>query len=311
MKYETPPSSPPFIEMKGRTNRLVRRSSKFAFPGWLGLLAWPLEWYIPWMVSSKLGHLNGTFPGLLGDLLNLQALVLKSNNFHGHIQPSATIEFPFLSLRVLDLSHNGIKPEYLYVGGKYYSFVVAVKGVNQDFPQISVKYTIIDLSNNTFEGQIPNVIGRLNSLIVLNLSHNNLIGEIPQSIAHITTLEVLNVSQNHLVGRIPEGPQFSTFGTSFGGNSGLYRSPLPKREHQSSPQVRDNGEYDDGEESGFTWKVVTLGYGCGTLVELVMGYLMLPTRIVNWFNAIADAAQSLVLKKKRRHIYREMILLKV
>ncbi|GKC25103.1 leucine-rich repeat-containing protein [Tanacetum coccineum] len=295
-------------------------------------------------------HLNGTFPGWLGDLPNLQALVLKSNNFHGHIQPSATVEFPFPSLRVLDLSHNGFvgqlpakyfqnfnsmknvvkssrEPEYLYMGGKYYSFVVAVKGVNQDFPQISVEYTIIDLSNNTFEGQIPNVIGGLNSLIVLNLSHNNLIGpiphalgnlseiesldlswnqlsgEIPQSLAHITTLEVLNLSQNHLVGRIPEGPQFSTFGTSFGGNSGLYGSPLPKREHQSSPQVEDNGEYDDGEESGFTWKVVTLGYGCGTLVGLVMGYLMLSTRKVKWFNAIADAAQSLVLKKKRRHRY--------
>ncbi|PWA96973.1 Leucine-rich repeat-containing protein [Artemisia annua] len=294
-------------------------------------------------------HLTGTFPGWLGDLPNLQALVLKSNNFHGHIQPSSTVEFPFPSLRVLDLSHNGFvgqlpakyfqnfnsmknvvkkstTPEYLSMGIKYYSFVVAVKGVNQEFPQISVDYTIIDLSDNTFKGEILDVIGGLNSLIVLNLSHNclkgpiphalgNLIeiesldlswnqlsGEIPQSLARITTLEVLNLSQNHLVGRIPEGPQFSTFGTSFGGNSGLYGSPLPKREHQSSSQVEDDGEYDDEEESGFTWKVVTLGYGCGTL--LVMGYLMLSTRKVKWFNAIADATESFVLKKKkRRHVY--------
>ncbi|GJX75418.1 leucine-rich repeat-containing protein [Tanacetum coccineum] len=222
---------------------------------------------------------------------------------------------------------NSTTPEYLNTGGKYYSFVVAVKGVNQDFPQISVHYTIIDLSNNTFKGQIPNVIGGLNSLIVLNLSHNSLIGpiphalgnlieiesldlswnqlsgEIPQSLARITALEVLNLSQNHLVGRIPEGPQFSTFDTSFGGNAGLYGSPLPKREHQSSPQVEDDGEYDDRDESGFTWKVVTLGYGCGTLAGLVMGYLMLSIRKVKWFNAIVDAAQSIALKKKRRHKY--------
>jgi hypothetical protein len=47
-----------------------------------------------------------------------------------------------------------------------------------------------------------------------------------------------------------------------------------------------------------------LGYGCGTLVGLVMGYLMLSTRKVKWFNAIADATESLVLKKKkRRHVY--------
>ncbi|GJV32542.1 leucine-rich repeat-containing protein [Tanacetum coccineum] len=103
-------------------------------------------------------------------------------------------------------------------------FFCDVKGGNQDFPQFRVvTITIIDMSNNTFEGQIPNVIGGLNSLIVLNLSHNNLIGpipqalgnlteiesldlswnqlsgKIPQSLAHITTLEVLNLSQNHLV----------------------------------------------------------------------------------------------------------------
>ncbi|GJW92102.1 leucine-rich repeat-containing protein [Tanacetum coccineum] len=295
-------------------------------------------------------HLNGTFPGWLGDLPNFQALVLKSNNFHGHIQPSSTDEFPFPSLRVLDLSHNGFvgqlpakyfqnfnsmknvvknstKPEYLNIGGEYYSFVVAVKGVNQDFPQISVDYTIIDLSNNTFEGQIPKVIGGLNSLIVLNLSHNSLIGpiphalgnlieiesldlswnqlsgEIPQSLARITTLEVLNLSQNHLVGRIPGGPQFSTFSTSFGGNSGLYGFPLPKREHQSSPQVEDND--DEEEESGFTWKMVMLGYGCGTIIGLVMGYLMLSSTRPNWLSAIADAGEQMILKRrdKRRRVY--------
>jgi kinesin family protein C2/C3 len=297
-------------------------------------------------------HLTGTFPGWLGDLPNLQALVLKSNNIHGHIQPSATVDSPFPNLQVLDLSHNrfvgqlpakyfqnfnamknvvktNTTPEYLSMGGKYYSFVVAVKGVNQDFPQISVDYTIIDLSCNSFEGQIPNVIGGLNSLIVLNLSHNclrgpiphalgnlteiesldlswnQLSGEIPQSLARITTLEVLNLSQNHLVGRIPGGTQFSTFSTSFGGNSGLYGFPLPNHEHRSSPQVEDDGKDDDKEESGFTWKVVMLGYGCGTIIGLVTGYLMLSTTRPNWLNAVADAGEHMILKRrnKRRSVY--------
>ncbi|GKC42402.1 leucine-rich repeat-containing protein [Tanacetum coccineum] len=297
-------------------------------------------------------YLNGTFPSWLGGLLELQVLVLKSNDLHGHIHPSATVEFSFPSLRVLDFSHNGFvgqlpakyfqnfnsmknvvknstTPKYLSMGVKYYSFVVAVKGVNQDFPQILVDYTIVDMSNNTFGGQIRNVIGGLNSLIVLNLSHNNLIGpiphalgnlteiesldlswnqlsgEIPQSLARITTLEVLNLSQNHPVGHIPQRPQFSTFDTSFGGNSGLYGSPLPKREHQSSPKVEDDGEFDD-EESGFTWKVVTLGYACGTLVGLVMGYLMLSTRKVKWFNAIADAGKHIVLMRNKTRYAQHM-----
>ena len=110
---------------------------------------------------------------------------------------------------------------------------------------------------------------------------------------------MLNLSQNHLVGRIPGGPQFSS--TSFGGNSVLYGFPLPNREHQSSPQVED----DDEEESGFTWKMVMLGHGCGTIIGLVIGYLMLSTTRTNWLNAIADAGEHMILKRrnKRRSVY--------
>ncbi|GJW50480.1 leucine-rich repeat-containing protein, partial [Tanacetum coccineum] len=165
------------------------------------------------------------------DLPNLQALVLKSNNFHGHIQPSSTVESPFPSLQIHDLSHNGFvgqlpakyfqnfnsmknvvksstTPEYLYMGGNYYSFIVAVKGLNQDFPQISVDYIIIDLSRNAFEGQIPNVIGGLNSLIVLNLSHNTLIGPIPHALWNLIEIESLDLSWNQLSGEIPQSEEF-------------------------------------------------------------------------------------------------------
>nr|GFA82864.1 leucine-rich repeat-containing protein [Tanacetum cinerariifolium] len=102
-----------------------------------------------------------------------------------------------------------------------------------------------------------------------------------------------------------EGSQFRTFDeSSFEGNPGLCGFPLTKKcseQHTQKPQLESHEE-----ESGFTWEVVTLGYGCGTLFGLVMGYLMLSTRKVKWFNAIADATERLVLrkmKKKRRHIY--------
>ncbi|GKC87259.1 leucine-rich repeat-containing protein, partial [Tanacetum coccineum] len=119
-------------------------------------------------------HLNGTFPGWLGELRFLQVLVLKSNNFHGNIQPSFAVKSPFPGLQVIDLSHNGFvgqlptkyfqnfnsmknvvkdntKPQYLDINGKYYSIVVAVKGVDRDIPRLFVSLTIIDLSNNYFE----------------------------------------------------------------------------------------------------------------------------------------------------------------
>ncbi|XP_024969710.1 receptor-like protein 33 [Cynara cardunculus var. scolymus] len=154
---------------------------------------------------------------------------------------------------------KGIELEYLRII-KFYSIIVAVKGLELPFPKISVDYTIVDLSSNIFEGEIPYVIGRLNSVIVLNLSHNklndrmpkalgnllkiesldlscnHLIGEIPQSLAFITDLEVLNLSQNHLVGPIPDRTQFKTFeATSFEGNLGLCGFLLPKCEHRSAP----------------------------------------------------------------------------
>ncbi|KAI7737355.1 hypothetical protein M8C21_028818, partial [Ambrosia artemisiifolia] len=261
-------------------------------------------------------YLSDTFPCWLGDLPNLQALILRSNNFHGAILTSSKVEFPFQRLQVLDLSHNGFvgqlptnyfqnfnamknvardnrEPNYVYI---------AVKGVDLYFPLLLVDYTIVDLSDNQFHGEIPNITGYLKSLKVLNLSHNSLTGripqalgliseiesldlswnqltgEIPQSLADLTFLELLNLSQNHLVGRIPQGKQFNTFdGYSFGGNLKLCGLPLPKKcgEHLQKPQLEGDG--DGEEENGFTWKVVVMGYGCGALLGIVWGYLMLTT----------------------------------
>ncbi|KAD7480256.1 hypothetical protein R6Q59_009026 [Mikania micrantha] len=291
-------------------------------------------------------HLNDTFPSWLEDLPKLQALVLKSNNFHGGIITSR-INFPFPSLRVLVLSHNGFvgqlptkyfqnfnamknvvksdtKPQYVYLGRMYYSIIVAVKGVALDIPRLLIEYTIIDLSNNKFEREIPNIMGNLNSLKVLNLSHNSLTGqipstlgkiseiesldlswnqlegEIPQSLTALTSLGFLNLSQNHLMGRIPRGKQFNTFEVaSFGGNPELCGFPLTKNcsEPSQQPQPKGDGDGDDDdEENGFTWKVVMIGYGCGTLLGFVMGFFLLSTGKLKWFNAFADATEHMILR---------------
>ncbi|XP_071726873.1 receptor-like protein 7 [Rutidosis leptorrhynchoides] len=290
-------------------------------------------------------HLNGTFPGWLGYLPKLQVLILKSNKFSGPIVTSSTVESQFPSLLVLDLSYyefvgelprkyfqnfndmknvseNNTKLEYLESGGNYYSIAVVSKGVEQFISQVFIHYTILDLSNNRFEGEIPNIIGSLTSLIVLNISHykligriplslgklskiesldlswNQLTGEIPRSLADLTFLEFLNLSQNHLEGRIPQGSQFSTFeGNSFEGNEKLCGLPLPNKcERPFKPRI----VADEDEESGFTWKAVMLGYGCGTPLGIVIGYIMLTTRRVKWFNEIADAVEHMILKSRNK-----------
>ncbi|KAI7733969.1 LOW QUALITY PROTEIN: hypothetical protein M8C21_029107, partial [Ambrosia artemisiifolia] len=255
-------------------------------------------------------------------------LVLKSNNFHGAIVTSSKVEFPFQRLQVLDLSHNGPtvyklflkfqamksvvrdnrKPKYVYMG--------TVKGVDLYFSQLLVDYTILDLSENKFHGEIPNITGYLKSLKVLNLSHNSLTGriphalgnlsdiesldlswnqltgEIPQSLDDLTFLAILNLSQNHLDGRIPQGRQFDTFNEySFGGNPKLCGLPLSKKcgEHLQKPQLEGDG---DREENLFTWNVVVMGYGCGALLGIILGYLMLSTGRPKLFNAIVDEVKN-------------------
>nr|GEV68003.1 leucine-rich repeat-containing protein [Tanacetum cinerariifolium] len=155
---------------------------------------------------------------------------------------------------------------------------------------------ILDLGNNNLNGTFPLWLANLPELQVLVLKSNRKmwrrvnwnicalpLGEIPQSLAGIKGLGVLNLSQNHLIGRIPEGTQFNTFDeSSFAGNLGLCGFQLPKKcnEQTRKPQLEAHENHE--EKSGFTWEVVTLGYGCGTLLGLVMGYLMLSTRRVKW-----------------------------
>ncbi|KAK1421332.1 hypothetical protein QVD17_23582 [Tagetes erecta] len=213
----------------------------------------------------------------------------------------------------------------------YYHTTVVFKGASYELVRIFTTLTTIDLSDNIFEGSIPDIIGSLKSLKVLNLSRNSLtghipyvlgnlskiesldlswnqlVGEIPQQLTDLTFLEVLNLSQNHLAGRIPQERQFNTFeGNSYSGNPELCGFPLPKKCENNHETDQNSVQTEDGHdtENGFTWKEVVLGYGCGTLLGLVMGYLMLSTGKPKWFNAIADATEHMVntRQNKRRHI---------
>ncbi|GMP52211.1 hypothetical protein CsSME_00018120 [Camellia sinensis var. sinensis] len=192
-----------------------------------------------------------------------------------------------------------------YMGEYYYqdSVVVMMKGYEIEYSRILTVFSIIDFSRNKFQGDIPKSIGRLNSLRGLNLSHNNLkghiptlfenltnlesldlssnklVGEIPQQLTSLKFLAVLNLSDNQLVGQIPQGSQFDTFGNdSYNGNLALCGFPLSKKCEEQQPlpppptlQHDENSDW----EGKFNWKVVVMGYGCGFVFGMVMGYLML------------------------------------
>ena len=180
------------------------------------------------------------------------------------------------------------------------SVTVATKGIQMKLVKIPIKFVSIDFSRNKFEGEIPNAIGELHELKGLNLSHNRLTGHIPKSIGNLTNLEsldlslnmltgvipveltnlnfleVMNLSNNHLVGKIPQGKQFNTFtNDSFEGNLGLCGFPLSKRcgpEQHSPPSPNKN--FWSEEKFGFGWKPVAIGYGCGFVIGICIGYCM-------------------------------------
>ncbi|KAH0642978.1 hypothetical protein KY289_033952 [Solanum tuberosum] len=191
--------------------------------------------------------------------------------------------------------------------------------------------TSVDLSSNRFEGDIPNSIGSLSSLVLLNLSHNSfrchipaefaklqalealdlswnrLIGEIPGPLSSLTFLEVLNLSYNHLAGRIPIGKQFNTFpNDSYCGNPDLCGFPLSKDcgNNNESPLEHDDDDDDDDDSffmSGFTWEAVVIGYGCGMIFGLLIGGLMFLLEKPKWYvNFAEDIAQQIAAKKRTR-----------
>ncbi|KAJ0691927.1 putative leucine-rich repeat domain superfamily [Helianthus annuus] len=206
----------------------------------------------------------------------------------------------------------------------YYDTVeLGVKGLRLHLERISVVYNSIDLSVNTYEGEIPDTIGQLRSLRFLNLSRNTLtgriptnltnlvrlehldlssnkmVGKIPAQLASLTFLVVVNFSQNQLHGAIPKGGQFNTFdSSSFQGNNGLCGFPLTKNcgddgvSVSSSPTLEEQEDEDEDEDdsffNGFSWESVAMGYGFGMLIGLGIGWFVFYLGKPRWVIRITE-----------------------
>ncbi|XP_039160945.1 receptor-like protein 9DC3 [Eucalyptus grandis] len=173
------------------------------------------------------------------------------------------------------------------------------KGLKLYYPKILEVLTIIDLSSNLFEGEIPSAIGDLKGLQGLNLSNNLLTGHIPPSLGNLKALESLDLSLNKLSGQIPQkltelkfisflnmsyknltesvprGKQFDTFlNDSFEGNSGLcgeFISTKCQDLEDKSGQPSTHQEEGLGLPIELDWKIVLLGYGSGLVIGVVIG----------------------------------------
>lgn len=87
------------------------------------------------------------------------------------------------------------------------STAVAIEYPNVEVLRVKTIFPTIDFSRNNFQGEIPELVGKLKSLKGLNFSYNSLTGFIPSSLGNLTNLEWLSLSSNKLFGEIPR--QFS------------------------------------------------------------------------------------------------------
>ncbi|KAI3931503.1 hypothetical protein MKW92_048812 [Papaver armeniacum] len=245
-------------------------------------------------------RLTGTFPSWLGTQCNfsmLQIIDISSNKFSGILPKDCLSRWKAMIINKKEREWNQGNQILQYngkTGDMYYQPKVTItsKGVEVELVKILTIFTSIDLSNNRFEGGIPEIFGSLTALCNLNfsnnaftgkipstfgnlthlesldLSRNKLTGKIPFQLAGLSSLSVLNLSFNKLVGEIPSGSQFQTFdSSSFQGNIGLCGFPLSEdcnKTVQSLPNAKD--ENAPGSKDEFDWvlfAVTFLGFVLG------------------------------------------------
>nr|TKR86094.1 Cf-4/9 disease resistance-like family protein [Populus alba] len=274
--------------------------------------------------SNKLhGSLKG--PTVKDSFSKLQIFDLSNNSLSG---PLPTEYFNnFKAMMSVDEDMDYMRPKNLSTS-YVYSVTLAWKGSEIEFSKIQIALATLDLSCNKFTGKIPESLGKLKSLIQLNLSHNSLIGyiqpslgnltnlesldlssnvlagRIPPQLVDLTFLEVLNLSYNQLEGPIPQGKQFHTFAIgSYEGNLGLCGFPLQAKYYEGGGQQPppSNFEKEDSMfEEGFGWKAVAMGYGCGFVFGVSIGYVVFRARKPAWFVKMVEDSAHQNAKRLRR-----------
>ena len=153
----------------------------------LGSQVWEEGRLVNFCASSEMDGcetytLAGNFPENIGNLSELQTLILSNNELTGTFPLSF---FELINLRVLYLDGNELSDS-----------------LSQSFGNLT-NLESLNISHNNFTGIIPNELGNISSLVDLVLRYNNLNGTIPSSLFDLPNLEALYLDNNQITGEIP------------------------------------------------------------------------------------------------------------
>ena len=151
-------------------------------------------------------HLVGTIPPEIGDLDQLEYLVLENNELYGPIPP----EIGNLNqLKSLDLYYNELSgpiPPEIGNLNLLESLLLMENELTDPIPPeiyTLTNLTHLDLWENNLTGGLSPDIGNLVNLTELMIHDNELSGPIPPEIGNLTDLYVLTLSSNGFTGQIP------------------------------------------------------------------------------------------------------------
>jgi Leucine-rich repeat (LRR) protein len=158
-------------------------------------------------LDLKLNQLTGSIPHFLGDLQRLQVLGLSKNQLEGTLPGSLGT----LGLKTLAIDGNiltgDLAPVAMMTSLEYlYAEENDLHG-NLDHGLLADLKSLIeaDLSGNRLESaQIPTHLFSLPQLRVLDLSDNSISGSLPESLPDNSVLEYLNLRMNSMPSSIPD-----------------------------------------------------------------------------------------------------------
>lgn len=151
-------------------------------------------------------HLEGSVPAALGDLPNLQRIVMQDNGLTGALPPSLA---NLRHLLVLDLGRNrlsGPLPEWITNLSTLQRLDLAGNRFSGPLPSSIANLANLQrlyLSNNQLDGPLPDGLGRLAYLEELWLGYNRFTGPLPAWLGGLTRLRALSLAHNQLSGPLP------------------------------------------------------------------------------------------------------------
>uniref|UniRef100_A0A0E0BKB2 non-specific serine/threonine protein kinase n=1 Tax=Oryza glumipatula TaxID=40148 RepID=A0A0E0BKB2_9ORYZ len=146
-----------------------------------------------------LNRLNGQIPLLPK---NLRTLDIAMNNFSGHLP----VEFGAPHLEVIILSSNHITghvPRSIFKLQKLSFLDLSNNSFYGELPRMPNLLSCLLLSNNRFSGKFPSWLKSFSKLVFLDLSWNNLDGTLPIWIGDLAGLTILQLDHNMFYGDIP------------------------------------------------------------------------------------------------------------